>query len=427
MTSRSGPARALDALGQRRVRARRRDRRLRPPRLLGRSALGDRPLGCPRRRAARARRRPLQPDPGLAPRRGRGPQGRSRPGDRSLTQPLLDPRRYLRLLALLAALAAALAAVGYLPTARLAGATGTGAMVAGIAASLLATAIGGLPLLLPRAAARALGDGAAAGDGAAFPGGHRPGRGAGALRRWCRWRRRSSGWRSPTSCSSPPRLPSRPGRWSRRGSDPWPAAIRSRTSSSIRSSRPTPSSASSPRRARSPCSPIRSLMMIAGRRCCCSFVLPRWVRRRRGGDAVGALVPAGLGQLRRGDLRVPAQARSPSRRSGVHTDRFIKYIWSVFFFVLTVNLLGLLPIPAISTLFGAHLGGTATGNIWVTATLALDDHGLMVVQRPAARRQGTTSRTSARGRSGSRRCWCRWRSSAWSPRPSPWPSVSSPT
>jgi hypothetical protein len=71
-----------------------------------------------------------------------------------LTQALLDPRRYLRLLALLAALAAALAAVGYLPTARLAGATGTGAMVAGIAASLLATAVGGLPLLLPRASAR---------------------------------------------------------------------------------------------------------------------------------------------------------------------------------------------------------------------------------------------------------------------------------
>jgi len=33
-----------------------------------------------------------------------------------------------------------------------------------------------------------------------------------------------------------------------------------------------------------------------------------------------------------------------------HTDRFIKYIWSVFFFVLTVNILGLLPIPAVSNL-----------------------------------------------------------------------------
>ena len=63
----------------------------------------------------------------------------------------------------------------------------------------------------------------------------------------------------------------------------------------------------------------------------------------------------------------------------MHTDRFIKYVWSVFFFVLTVNMLGLLPIPSISAFFGIHLGGTATGNIWVTATLALMTLVLMVV------------------------------------------------
>ena len=62
-----------------------------------------------------------------------------------------------------------------------------------------------------------------------------------------------------------------------------------------------------------------------------------------------------------------------------HTDRFIKYIWSVFFFVLTVNILGLLPIPVVSNLFGTHLGGTATGNIWTTATLALVTMSMMVV------------------------------------------------
>ena len=67
-----------------------------------------------------------------------------------------------------------------------------------------------------------------------------------------------------------------------------------------------------------------------------------------------------------------------------HTDRFIKYIWSVFFFVLTVNILGLLPIPAVSNLFGTHLGGTATGNIWVTATLAIDHDGHDGHQRAAA-------------------------------------------
>ena len=64
---------------------------------------------------------------------------------------------------------------------------------------------------------------------------------------------------------------------------------------------------------------------------------------------------------------------------GEHTDRFIKYIWSVFFFVLTVNLLGLLPIPAVSSLFDLHLGGTATGNIWVTATLAMITMVMMVI------------------------------------------------
>jgi F-type H+-transporting ATPase subunit a len=62
-----------------------------------------------------------------------------------------------------------------------------------------------------------------------------------------------------------------------------------------------------------------------------------------------------------------------------HTDRFIKYIWSVFFFVLTVNILGLLPIPVVSKLFGTHLGGAATGNIWTTATLAIITMAMMVV------------------------------------------------
>ena len=64
-----------------------------------------------------------------------------------------------------------------------------------------------------------------------------------------------------------------------------------------------------------------------------------------------------------------------------HTDRFIKYIWSVFFFVLTVNILGLLPIPAVSGLLGTHLGGTATGNIWMTATLAIVTMALAALVR----------------------------------------------
>jgi F-type H+-transporting ATPase subunit a len=61
-----------------------------------------------------------------------------------------------------------------------------------------------------------------------------------------------------------------------------------------------------------------------------------------------------------------------------HTDRFIKYIWSVFFFILTCNMLGLLPVSAVTGLFGLHLGGTPTGNVWVTAALATCTLVLMV-------------------------------------------------
>ncbi len=107
-------------------------------------------------------------------------------------------------------------------------------------------------------------------------------------------------------------------------------------------------------------------------------LVPLLVRRRRGTGEVAALVPTGAAngleaicQYLRKEVAEPALHQ--------HTDRFIKYIWSMFFFVLTVNILGLLPIPAVSSLFGTHLGGTATGNIWVTATLAIITMVMMVV------------------------------------------------
>ena len=65
-----------------------------------------------------------------------------------------------------------------------------------------------------------------------------------------------------------------------------------------------------------------------------------------------------------------------------YADRFIPYVWSVFFFILFCNLLGLVPIDSVLGLFMAHpphIGGTATGNIWVTATLAVFTLILMVV------------------------------------------------
>jgi len=98
-------------------------------------------------------------------------------------------------------------------------------------------------------------------------------------------------------------------------------------------------------------------------------LVPALVRRRRGKAGVDAMVAVGPANMLEAICEyLRKEVAEPALHE--HTDRFIKYIWSVFFFVLTVNILGLLPIPVVSNLFGTHLGGTATGNIWVTATLA---------------------------------------------------------
>lgn len=107
-------------------------------------------------------------------------------------------------------------------------------------------------------------------------------------------------------------------------------------------------------------------------------------QKRRGRSGIDALVPVGFGNLveliceyLRNEVAKPAL--------GAHTDRFIRYIWTVFFFIFTCNLLGLLPFDAVAYLVMGmpahplHLGGTATANIWVTATLALCTMAMMVL------------------------------------------------
>lgn len=59
---------------------------------------------------------------------------------------------------------------------------------------------------------------------------------------------------------------------------------------------------------------------------------------------------------------------------GAVTDKYIPFLWTVFFLILTSNLLGMIPIGAAAGAFDkhlAHLGGTATGNLMVTAGLAV--------------------------------------------------------
>jgi F-type H+-transporting ATPase subunit a len=108
------------------------------------------------------------------------------------------------------------------------------------------------------------------------------------------------------------------------------------------------------------------------------LLLPRAARRRRGTDEVGRLVPAGGATV---IATVCEYLREEVARPVLHehTDRFIKFIWTIFFFILAVNLIGLLPLGSISARFGTHVGGTATANLWVTAALALVTLGMMLV------------------------------------------------
>jgi F0F1-type ATP synthase membrane subunit a len=59
-----------------------------------------------------------------------------------------------------------------------------------------------------------------------------------------------------------------------------------------------------------------------------------------------------------------------------HTDKFVPFLWTVFFFILFCNVLGCIPLDAVvGILTGGHVehvvGGTATGSISTCATLAV--------------------------------------------------------
>jgi F-type H+-transporting ATPase subunit a len=59
---------------------------------------------------------------------------------------------------------------------------------------------------------------------------------------------------------------------------------------------------------------------------------------------------------------------------GAHTDQYIGFIWTIFFFILTLNLMAMIPIEKIISLMTgrpSHLGGPATANIFVTGAMAV--------------------------------------------------------
>lgn len=107
------------------------------------------------------------------------------------------------------------------------------------------------------------------------------------------------------------------------------------------------------------------------------LVIPRFARVRATGDPVRDLTPRGFTNFIE---TICAYFRDSVARPVLHehTDRFIPYIWTVFFYILFLNLLGLVPLEPLTrglvqeVFPEAHhgFGGSATGNFWVTATLA---------------------------------------------------------
>ena len=74
---------------------------------------------------------------------------------------------------------------------------------------------------------------------------------------------------------------------------------------------------------------------------------------------------------------------------GKDTDRFIPFIWTMFLLILTANLLGMIPLGSFLAPIDqhlAHIGGTATGNISITAGLALCS--LIYIHFSGMRQQG---------------------------------------
>lgn len=114
------------------------------------------------------------------------------------------------------------------------------------------------------------------------------------------------------------------------------------------------------------------------------LLLPRLARIPEHGEEVDRLTPRG-GRNAVETICTFLRDFVARPNMGEYTDRFIPYIWTAFFFILTVNLLGLLPLEPVTRPIAQAIGlhhpiyGTPTGNIWVTATLATCTFLMIVV------------------------------------------------
>ncbi len=101
------------------------------------------------------------------------------------------------------------------------------------------------------------------------------------------------------------------------------------------------------------------------------WLLPKALRARRGTDEVGRHVPRGFGTAIE-SVCVGLREGIFKPNLGKYTDIFAPYLWSLFFFLLVVNILGLIPLSDWFFWAPGHIiGGTGAGNIFTTATLAI--------------------------------------------------------
>jgi F-type H+-transporting ATPase subunit a len=112
------------------------------------------------------------------------------------------------------------------------------------------------------------------------------------------------------------------------------------------------------------------------------------LRYPRQGDETKRLTPRGLGKFIEWicDDLIRKQIAMPAL--GPYTDYFVPYLWTVAFFVWFSNMLGLVPLEPLTRYFflkdshlthGHGVGGTSTGNVWVTGTLAVCTLFIIVV------------------------------------------------
>lgn len=84
------------------------------------------------------------------------------------------------------------------------------------------------------------------------------------------------------------------------------------------------------------------------------------------------LVPTGVRNLFEAVMQfIRKEVAYPSLHE--HTDRFMPFLWTLFFFILFNNLLGLIPLNPLALLIlgKGHVFGTATAGLSVTAGLAV--------------------------------------------------------